>query len=259
MNDTIRQQLLAPALVLLILTADLTAVRAVPPAPPLFFQDAAAVQRKKLENTMAPVQEQMPKQRALVWRMLEKYDDILSMGPGPQRAELVQEYNRERHVAVAGEVNLDTVLRYLEGVIRKANDFLDTFLDYSYSTEWQHVNNLVKSAEKLATEGRRILRPPPLPDPLPDAARPELDIDSVEYAHDLEVGKVNEFRVRVKCLRAFTPGRGVIEVKLRGGSATIHGDLKRYVVVPAQKTITLTWSFTPTAEGKVKIGARVVP
>jgi hypothetical protein len=183
----------------------------------------------------------------------------MSLPPGAERQKFVADYEHDRPIAYAQAANIETVLLSLDAKYPLAkklweeNDLFKNFQTY------KSLSNALLMSERAGFDARGIQRPVGLPDPLPDEATPSLEIVTTEYAEDIIVGKKNQFRVTVRCNKRFSDAWGTIEAKVRGGAATLDDPAEQSVQLTPGQTATLSWSFTATAVGQVKIGARVVP
>jgi hypothetical protein len=219
---------------------------------------AALKYREKLKALTPPVQSQAGTLKPFVQVMLGEYDHILTMGPGAERMSAVKVFDYDRQDAVAREANLAIALNRLEPELRLAKDCLSTYREFGYLDVMKELDRLLSRGLEAAYEARQIPRPPPLPDPLPEKAVPALEIVAVSYARPIVVGERNEFIATVRCNYQLVTGHGKIEARVREGSATLHDDAIKNVSIRPQSTATLTWRFTATAEGDIKISARVV-
>jgi len=221
--------------------------------------DASKPHLEKLNQLTPEVQSRTRSVRSAIELMHFQYDAIMAIAPGSQREELVALYEHDMPKVVAQIANLKAAVESLEPATEDAKKFLDDYLDDRSLGAWKLLDQRALVAMTAVINARKITRPPKLPDPLPEQKTPDVVITMQEVPRTTQVNKSNDFTVTVRNNRRYTPATATIEAGFSSGPGKFLESDKQQVKLAPNETRTLTFKYTATDEGEVKIGARVVP
>ncbi len=202
-------------------------------------------------------QRQVERHQQLVDPMLTDYDRIMTEPPSRFRTMQISNYRSNYPTAYASKLNLDNAIRQIESHIERAKEFRDDLRRSGERALSGVFEFWAEEAVDAVIQARMIPRPPPLPDPLPDPVAP-VKIINTDYEQDVVVDEENAFVVTLRSNRQFISTYVTVEARVRAGEATLRGPARRVIEVKPQQTATITWRFVATAEGDIRIGARIV-